>query len=531
MDSPILSSTQMRDAEEAAFARGVEVEALMDQAGAGIARAVRKFFPQPGKCIVFAGKGHNAGDALVAADSLRQRGWKIEVRLAFNESDCSELMRKKLDALRRAPAKIPGVTAEGGVRIGATLVELLAEVGDYLRAEQDAVAAEAYLGTASRTIILDGLLGIGAKPPLREPVRKACGHINQLREKKNAYVFAVDLPTGLDGDSGVTDPENCVIADFTVTIGFAKHGLIADAALDFVGRLEVVPLPDLRPGDGAPNELLATAHSLSSLLPRRKFSAYKNQFGRIGVVAGSKGFVGAALMTAQGALRAGAGLVEVFVPEEIYPIVAAAAPVEAMVKPVRSYRDLLEEKIDIWAVGPGLGKSCASEVLRLIERAEQPMVVDADGLNILAAKIDTLKHCRGPRLVTPHPGEMKRLFDPGKMSRAGTARNFCEQFPVTLLFKGSRTIVAERDRPLSFNTTGNPGMASGGMGDVLTGVCAGLLGRKLSLYDAARLGAWACGRAAEMAIFISGASEESLLASDVLDHLGAAFNELRNSAI
>src|SRR6266436_7103577 len=114
----------MRDAEEAAFARGVEVEALMDQAGAGIARAVRRFFPQPGKCIVYAGKGHNGGDALVAADSLQQRGWKIEVRLAFKESDCSELMRKKLDALRRAPGKIPDASD-----IGATHVELLTEVG------------------------------------------------------------------------------------------------------------------------------------------------------------------------------------------------------------------------------------------------------------------------------------------------------------------------------------------------------------------------------------------------------------------
>ena len=481
----------MRDAEEAAFARGVEVEALMDQAGAGIARAVRKFFSHPGRCIVYAGKGHNGGDALVAAERLQRAGWKTDIRLAFPEDDCSELTRKKLQTLRAAP--------------------------------QNWAARESQVSTA---IVLDGLLGLGAKHLLREPIRAAARQINQLRREQNAFVFAVDLPTGLDSDSGETDPD-CVVTDFTVAIGFAKCGLIADAALDFVGRLEVVPLPELTLRDGAPNGLLATAHSLSSLLPRRKFSAYKNQFGRIGVVAGSKGFVGAALMTAQGALRAGAGLVEVFVPEEIYPIVAAAAPVEAMVKPVRSYGDLLEEKIDIWAVGPGLGKSRASEVLRLIERAEQPMVVDADGLNILAEKIDTLKHCRGPRLLTPHPGEIKRLFDPGKMSRAETARNFCEQFPVTLLFKGGRTIVAERDRPLSFNTTGNPGMASGGMGDVLTGVCAGLLGRKLSLYDAARLGAWVCGRAAEMAIFISGASEESLLASDLLDHLGAAFNELR----
>src|SRR6266446_9902075 len=485
----------MRDAEEAAFARGVEVEALMDQAGAGIARAVRKFFPYSGRCIVYAGKGHNGGDALVAAERLERAGWKIDIHLPFPEDNCSELTRKKLQTLRAFP--------------------------------QNSAASENQVSSA---IVLDGLLGLGAKHLLREPIRAAARRINQLRREQNAFVFAVDLPTGLESDSGETDPD-CVVSDFTTTIGFAKRGLIADAALDFVGRLEVVPLPDLTLKDSAPNELLAAVHSLSSLLPRRKFDAYKNQFGRIGVVAGSEGFVGAALMTAQGALGAGAGLVEVFVPEEIYPIVAAAAPVEAMVKPVRSYRDLLDEKIDIWAVGPGLGKSRASEVLGLIEHAEQPMVVDADGLNILAEKIDTLKHCRGPRLVTPHPGEIKRLFDPGKMSRARTARNFCEQFPVTLLFKGSRTIVAERDRPLSLNTTGNPGMASGGMGDVLTGVCAGLLGRKLSLYDAARLGAWVCGRAAEMAIFISGASEESLLASDVLDHLGDAFNELRKSAI
>jgi NAD(P)H-hydrate epimerase len=520
----------MRDAEEAAFARGVKVEALMDQAGAGVARAITKFFPQPGKCILFVGKGHNAGDALVAAECLRQRGWKIEVRLAFKETDCSELMRKKLAILRRPAAEIPDATAQGSGNIGITLVELWAGVDDYLRAEQDAIAAEAYLGTASRTIILDGLLGLGAKPPLRDPVRKACRHINQLRRKVNAYVFAVDLPTGLDGDSGKADPD-CVIADFTITIGFAKCGLLADNALDLVGRLEVVPLPDLKPEKATPNELLATAHSLRPLLPRRKFSAYKNQFGRIGVVAGSKGFIGAALMTAQGALRAGAGLVEVFVPEEIYSIVAASAPQEAMVKPVHSYRDLLKEKVDIWALGPGLGKSRATEILHLIERAEQPMVVDADGLNILSEKIDFLKDCRGPRLLTPHPGEMKRLFDPGKMSRAETARNFCGQFPVTLLLKGSRTVVCERNKPVSYNSTGNPGMASGGMGDVLTGVCTGLVGQGLSLYDAARLGAWVCGRAAEISIFHGGQSEESLLSRDVLDHLGAAFNELHNSPI
>jgi NAD(P)H-hydrate epimerase len=124
---------------------------------------------------------------------------------------------------------------------------------------------------------------------------------------------------------------------------------------------------------------------------------------------------------------------------------------------------------------------------------------------------------------------MNRLFASKKESRMKTATKFCNRFPVTLLLKGSRTIVGERNRPLSYNTTGNPGMASGGMGDVLTGVCAGLAGQGLSLYDAARLGAWVCGRAAEIAIFRRGASEESLLAGDVLDHLGEAFDDIRNS--
>jgi hydroxyethylthiazole kinase-like uncharacterized protein yjeF len=495
MNSPILSSAQMRETEETAFARGVEVEALMDKAGAGVARAVRKFFPEPGACIVFAGKGHNGGDALVAADQLQRSGWKIDVRLPFADNECSELTQKKLVALRErgnGRARPPGAPP------------------------------------SSTSIVLDGLLGLGATHLLREPIRAAAREINQLRTEQNAFVFAVDLPTGLNADSGEADPDDCVRADFTVTIGFAKHGLVVDDVIDLVGRLEVMPLADLVPDISAPNAITATPHVLAGLLPRRKFSAYKNQFGRIGVVAGSNGFVGAALMTTHGALRAGAGLVEVFVPENIYAIVAAAAPVEAMVKPVRKYRDLLKENIDVWALGPGLGKSHAAEILHLIHHAEKPMVVDADGLNILAGKIDSLKQCAGPRLLTPHPGEMARLFEVGKMSRAGVARNFCDKFPVTLLLKGNRTIVCERGQPLSYNTTGNPGMASGGMGDVLTGVCAGLLGRNLSLYDAARIGAWVCGRAAEIAIFNGGASEESLLATDVLKNLGQAFNELRS---
>jgi hydroxyethylthiazole kinase-like uncharacterized protein yjeF len=527
LDLPILTSAQMRAAEDTAFASGVQVEALMNKAGAGVAQAVTKFFEKPGRCIVFAGKGHNAGDALFAAHCLEQRGWKIEVRLAFKEADCSDLTRKKLgDLCRRSPETLGSVRSQTAHTdpVG-TLIELSPRSTEQIATTPNFTDTKACSDISAPLVILDGLLGVGAKPPLREPIRAACRAINQLRTTNSAYVFAVDLPTGLDTDSGKAD-RDCVVADFTVTIGYAKPGLVADGALNYVGRIEVVPLEELRPAKTKPKEIIASPTAFRALLPRRKYTSYKNQFGRIGIVAGSRGFVGAALMASQGALRAGAGLVEVFVPEEIYEIVAGAAFMEAMVKPVTSYRHLLKEKIDVWAVGPGLGKSRAPEMLDLIERMKQPMVLDADGLNIVSEKISVLRRCTGERLLTPHPGEMKRLFPDDQESRAKTATKFCGRFPVTLLLKGSRTIVAERGRPLSYNTTGDPGMATGGMGDVLTGVCAGLLGQGLSPYDAARVGAWLCGRAAEMAIFNGNQSEQSLLPRDVLDHLGDAFKEL-----
>jgi NAD(P)H-hydrate epimerase len=500
----------MREAEEATFARGVEVEKLMDQAGAGIARAVMKFFPRPGRCIAFAGKGHNGGDALVAAENLKRFGWQIDIRLAFPEDECAELTRKKLKSLREAEC---GSGPECGRDLSV------------------ATSASPSSYTNGPTILLDGLLGVGAKELLREPIRTSAKEINRLHREENVFVVAVDIPTGLNSDSGETDPEDCVAADFTIAIGFAKHGLILDSVIDLVGRLEVVPLPDLIVTESAGNESLATPASLQPALHRRKFSSYKNQFGRIGIVAGSEGMIGAAVMTTEGALRAGAGLVELFVPRELYSIMAATAPAEAMVRPIRSPKELIERKVDVWAVGPGLGPERAADLIKFIDQARQPMVLDADALNALSGKTDLLKRSPGPRLLTPHPGEMQRLFDTGKMSRAGTARNFCEQFPVTLLLKGSRTVVSERGRPLSYNSTGNPGMATGGMGDVLTGVCAGLLGRGVVPYDVARIGAWVCGRAAEMAISSGQQSEESLLPRDVLAHLGAAFNELRNPIV
>ena len=410
MNSPVVTSAQMRDAENAAFARGVSAEALMNQAGAGIAQAVQQFFPRPGYCLVFSGKGNNGGDALVAAAQLKRAGWHTDVHLSFPESQCSDLLRKKITEFRDTPPA-------AGAAVSA------------------ANPSRAHPQSFSTACSASDRSPLCAIPSWRRAVRLIGCARNVTR------FFAVDQPTGLDGDSGETD-RNCVVADFTVTIAATKRGLLADNATNLVGRLEVVPLSDLplEPAD----ETVACAASLQGLLPRRPFDAHKNQFGRVGIVAGSRGFAGAATMCAWGALRAGAGLVEVFVPENIYEIVAAAAPFESMVKPVKSYRDLIEEKIDVWGIGPGLGRDNATEIIELIQRAENPMVVDADALNIVSTNVSILKNCRGPRLLTPHPGEMKRLAGNQKISRAELAEKFTGEFPITLLLKGSRTIVAEK---------------------------------------------------------------------------------------
>ena len=492
----ILTCAEMKALEARAFADGVSPERLMEEAGAEIAAAVRQFFPHAGKCTVAFGKGHNGGDALVAARLLALRGWQIELRPAFPAAEWSPLTARKHRELRDE------------------------------RPESTAVVR---LGKGQTLIVLDGLLGIGGDGALREPIRGAAREINRLRAEESAHVFALDLPTGLGGDSGAADAD-CVVADFTLTVGFAKRGLLADAATRCVGRLAVLPLAELsaRAGNDSARETVATAREMSALLPRRHFDMHKGGCGRVGIVAGSAGLTGAAVMTAEACVHAGAGLVTLCVTPEIWPIVAGRIAPEVMVRAVASYREVLDARHVVLAIGPGLGTGRAEDVLELIGRAPQPMIADADALNILATRPDVLARSAGPRLLTPHPGEMARL-DPASAQRprAGTVADFTGRFPATLLLKGARTVIGERGRALSYNTTGNPGMATGGMGDVLTGVCAALAAQGLALHDAARLGAWLCGRAAELAVYSGAESEESLSATHVIGRLGDAFKNLR----
>ncbi len=485
----------MQEAETRAFAAGVPAADLMEQAGAGSARAIAQFHPRPGTAVLYLGKGNNAGDALVAGRHLCARGWLLLGRLS-----------SPIDQLKPLPHQ-----------------HLLA-LGDSLKIRAEPItAADAPDGPL---ILLDGLLGIGASGPLQPALAALAAEMNALRRQAHASVIAMDIPSGLDGDTGHAHP-GCVEADLTITIAQVKTGLVADSAINQVGRLARVRLPDLDACEGDTGAELITPMLLRPLLPRRAFDTHKGQAGRVLVLAGSPGLLGAAELACRGALRAGAGLVTLLAKPDTYPLLAARLPAEVMVKPVTSYLEALALPHDTLVMGPGLGRAADAEIREVLAAATAPAVVDADALNALAPLADDFA-APGPRLLTPHPGEWSRLapdLAASNLQRRAQAAAFCARHPqVTLLLKGARTLIAHHDEPARFNSSGHPGMATGGMGDVLSGVLGALLGQGVSASVSAAVGAWLCGRAAERAALESHAN--AVLPSDVLRHLGAAWRDL-----
>jgi NAD(P)H-hydrate epimerase len=518
----IVTPAEMGAIEQAVFARGGTAEALMDAVGRSLAARLYALTGGRHATVVFyAGKGNNAGDVLAAANVLRrlsaELGGKLQVvlRLAFaNPDHLGDLPRKKLATLNAPDPGLLTLQATGALPL-----------------------------VPGKLLVVDGLLGIGATGALREPIRGAAREINALRASHGAYVLAMDLPSGVDAASGATDPD-AVIADETVTVGFVKAGLVADEAVNHVGKLTVIDLPAFREvvDSAAPRaaaDTVTTPAVLGALRPPRPHESNKGMYGRIGILAGSVGATGAAVMCSHACARAGGGLITLLTHPDIYPIVAGAASPEVMVKPLPHLLDALDMNFDVLGLGPGLGREHGSEVRALVARWPKPMVVDADGLNALAEDMQSLDRPAGPRLLTPHPGEMQRLLKGSPelrtlaankgVPRARLAHEFTARYPVTLLLKGARTIIGESGRPLAYNSTGNAGMATGGMGDVLTGICCALAGQKLCLYDAARYGAWVHGQAADLARE-HGESAQSLLPGDVIAFLGRAFDSVAQSA-
>lgn len=484
--------------EATAIANGWSEEQLLNLAGERLGRAIARYFPKPGTIVGYLGKGHNAGDALVALRVLRdQFGWKISTRNAYPMGDCAPLTRKKWDEL--------------GIRLSLDRVPGWRDLEGPL-------------------VLLDGLLGSGSSGHLREPLVQLAAEMASLRQQAGARVAAVDLPSGIDPDSGRIFP-NTVIADVTFMIGNAKRGLLSGHAAAACGALAVVPvepLTALAPGDFE----LISPQTLDCGKEPRPFDFHKGMAGRVGVLAGSESYTGAAVLAATGALRGGGGLITLFVPASARSLIAAKCPPEIIVRGFADPREILAFPLDSLVVGCGLGEMAAAMtegLLELISNSPVPTVVDADALNLIAQSgktgILTDKH-----LLTPHPGEFARLApDLKDLPREEAARRFADRVPATFLLKGCRTIVTGKDQALWCNATGTPAMAAGGQGDLL----AGVIGARLAIGDsplkAAALSAWICGRSAEIAMNESHVSEESLVPGDVLHFLGAAFRDWKTS--
>lgn len=483
----------MRSLEASALAAGHTEASLMQDAGEQLAVSLTQSFPNPGTIIAYLGKGHNAGDALVALKTLRDRyGWSIAIRSAFPVPQWAPLTQEKFTAL-------------GSVEHFASL--------------------PSWASCFRPLILLDALVGIGATGPLREPLISLSQEMAWLRNHSGAKVAALDVPSGVDPDTGDIHP-NAVIADATFMIGAPKVGLLAEHAANAVGALYLVPVPSLDPGNAGDLRLIHPS-SVSSIHEPRPFNFHKGNAGRVGILAGSSEYSGAAILASTGALRGGAGLITLHVPHDAADAIICRLPPEVIVKRCKDPREILEAGYDALVVGCGLyseDDGYRKAVRETVIRSRIPTVIDAEALNLLSA--DDLVLLEGHHLLTPHPGEFRRLApDLAEIPRERAARMFADRTNCTLLLKGCRTIVTSKDDALWFNSTGTPGMATGGQGDLLAGVLGALLAIGNPAMTAAGMGAWICGRAAERALFEPNLSPQSLVPSDIAHHLGGAFKD------
>jgi len=488
-----VTAAGMRAIEHAAMADGCDEAALMEIAGNRLGHAIARHFPKPGTAVAWPGKGHNGGDALIALRVLRDAyGWEIRIRHVFPEHTLAPLTRRQMDLHRES-------------------------------AEFDATAPT----LRHPLVLLDGLLGIGADgSPLRGPVAGAAAEMNALRDGCGAVTIAVDLPSGLDPDRG-TFPENGVRVDVTFTLGAVKSGLVFPHAADAVGAISLVAIPQLTAPPAPGPQLVCPQHSCIAAAAR-PFDFHKGMAGRVAILAGSENFLGASALCSSGALAGGAGLVTLHIPRALHAAASAKCAPEVIVQPFDHPGELSSIETDAWVVGCGLGMGWGDELVDFIRAiGKTPAVIDADALNTLARH--QAVNCLGANhLITPHPGEFRRLApDLAELLPLDAATSWASHSPATLLLKGCRTVIASHGRDPAVNSTGHPGMATAGMGDVLAGVSGALLAAKLPIHDAAALAAWLCGRAAERAIHHNGESAETLRASHVTTHLGGAFHDWR----
>lgn len=509
----ILTADEMRAADRATTERfGIASIDLMRHAGGAVARFVEREFATARKITVLCGKGNNGGDGFVAARTLAATGREVSVLLL---GDPSEL---------KGDAK----AAFSEMNLTPTLV-----LDD---AALDSPKVRALLDHAN--LILDAVVGTGFQPPLR-------GVAAALRDRVNAMaapILAVDLPSGWDADSREFTADGAYSANAVVTFTAPKLAHVCGNLTGSVyGPIVVAPIGS--PAAAVQSGLKLTWAGASKAItePPRLADSNKGMYGHVLVIGGSRGKAGAPSMASLAALRSGAGLVTAGIVESILPTVAGVTP-ELMTIALKegaqgeidranldgeAFSQLIDKKT-VLAIGPGLGQEPSTEefLLGLLEKTKVPLVLDADALNILARHPEKIDGRSRPMILTPHPGEMARLAGIStkevQANREPLAREFAARHHVTLVLKGWRTLIAHPDGTIAVNTTGNPGMAKGGSGDILTGIVAAIVAQHPGrVADAVNAAVYLHGLAADLAVREQ--DEHTLLATDTVAHLWRAF--------
>jgi NAD(P)H-hydrate epimerase len=512
----ILNAAQMREADRYTIEEiGIPSLVLMENAGRQVVAAMEAAYEArlDGRVGVLCGRGNNGGDGFVVARTLIQRGVDAAVFVIGSVADIRGDARTNLDILGR---------------LGLTVVE----IGD----EQ---TWELHFSEISQcTLIVDAVFGTGLKSALGGMMETVVADINA----SGIPIVSIDLPSGMSADTPHLVGD-CIDASMTVTLAAPKLPLVLPPGEAHAGDVVIADIgipPDVLESLDGPHIELLTPEQVRSLVEPRAAESHKGDFGRVTLVAGSRGKTGAAHLAAIGALRSGAGLVTVATPASCLPIVASMAP-ELMTEPLAEAKNgtvlpsavqsVLELQHDVIACGPGLGRSPAiAEFVRsLIERSTVPLVLDADALTVLADDPSCLagKEERDV-IITPHPGEMARLIgasvDEVQANRIQVAAEFAATRRIYVVLKGHRTIIATPEGHIFINPTGNAGMATGGTGDVLTGMIAAWLAQLLDAEAACRLAVFLHGAAGDLAEANEG--QVAMTATDLGGCLGDALNQL-----
>jgi ADP-dependent NAD(P)H-hydrate dehydratase / NAD(P)H-hydrate epimerase len=514
----VLTSEEMRWCDETAtHTYGIPGLVLMENAGRGVVEFIKNnFSPLKSKHIlIVCGRGNNGGDGFVVAKLLSHDVASITVLLVPSPSELQGDAKTNYTILKK-------LTKQPSNRI--TLLQYSKKI----------------LSSLPQTdLIIDGLFGTGFSGSVRKPHSDIIEWIN----RQDAKIVSIDIPSGVNGTTGVAN-DGAVQADRTVTFGALKSGLLCTQGRELAGAVDIIDI-------GIPNVILENkrlktflieSSDVRQAIPKRSIHAYKYSVGKVLVIAGSKGMTGAAAMCAMSALRSGAGAVMLGVPESVYPILARKLT-EVMTFPLPTTNEGslslkavegIREKFswaDVMVIGPGLSQQHETQqlVIKLLQEYEGKTLIDADGLNALAASgISQLRSGRGFYILTPHVGEFSRLFknpsDEIEQQRIEVARDAAKRTKATIVLKGVPTVTVSENGSVVLNSTGNPGMATAGSGDVLSGIIAALWAEGLGNAEAAWAGVYLHGLSGDIAAKKFG--ERSLVATDLIESLPAAFQSL-----